>query len=137
MIYCILSIIVFTLFLVTTRPTKTEIHMFFSALLYNSGLGYFILIFFATYNKYRIDLNRNVFFNYQGINSVQVLGIILILLIPCLILFLLLLQVNLTYSLLIINFLCIVALINQNKIWKIIHNKLMQRKYINLEGYRK
>jgi cellulose synthase/poly-beta-1,6-N-acetylglucosamine synthase-like glycosyltransferase len=123
--------------LLVVKPAKAEIHMFFSALLYNSGLGYFVLIFMASYNKSRIDLNRNIFFNYQGINSVQFLGVILIMLIPCLILFLLLLWVNLTHSLLIINFICIVALINQKKIWKIIHNKLSQRKYTNLEGYRK
>lgn len=137
LIYTILSIVVFLLFLIAIKPTKTEIHLFFSALLYNSGLGYFILIFFATYNNSRIDLNRNIFFNYQGINSVQFLGVILIMLIPSLILSLLLLRINLTNSLFIINFLCIVALINQRKIWKIIHNKLMRRKYINLEGYRK
>lgn len=137
LIYIILSLIVFIIYLLVVKPAKAEIHMFFSALLYNSGLGYFVLIFMASYNKSRIDLNRNIFFNYQGINSVQFLGVILIMLIPCLILFLLLLRVNLTHSLLIINFLCIVALINQKKIWKIIHNKLSQRKYTNLDGYRK
>ena len=136
LIYLILSVILFIVFLPIIKPSKNEAHLFLSALLYNSSFGYFVCFFLATYNKSKIDLNGNIFFNLQGLNRTQVLGIILIILIPCIILFLLLFELNLTQSLLILNFLCIVALINQKKGWQVINNKLSQRKYINLEGYR-
>ena len=136
MIYSILSVIVFLLFLPVVKSSKNEIHMILSALLYNLSFGYLICFFIATYNKSKIDLNRNLFFNLQGLNGSQVLGILIIVLIPCLFLFLLLFELNLTQSLFILNFLCIVALINQKKGWQIILNKLLQRRYINLDGYR-
>jgi len=136
LIYSILSVIVFLLFLPVVKSSKNEIHMILSALLYNLSFGYLICFFIATYNKSKIDLNRNLFFNLQGLNGSQVLGILIIVLIPCLFLFLLLFELNLTQSLFILNFLCIVALINQKKGWQIILNKLLQRRYINLDGYR-
>jgi len=136
-VYSIFSVILFTVYFPVIKPVQTGLHMFFSALLYNSSLGYFVLIFLATYNKFKVDPNRSILFNYQGLNSFQVIGVLLVLLIPILTLFLLLLRLNLTHSLLIINLLCIIALIIQGKLWKIIQNKLMRRKYINLEGYRK
>lgn len=136
LIYLFLSLIVFLVFLPVIKPSKNEVHMFLSALLYNLSFGYLVSFFLATYNKSKIDLNGTVFFNLQGFNSTQLLGIMIIMLIPCFFLFLLLLALNLTQSLLIINFLCIVALINHKKGWQIIYKKLLLRKYINLEGYR-
>lgn len=136
LIYLILSIIVFIVFLPVIIKSMTEVHMFLSALLYNLSFGYFIFFFLATYNKSKIDLNGNIFFNYQGLNSTQFLGLIVIILFPSLILFLLLFEVNLTQSLFILNFLCLIALINQKWGWQIIYRKLLQRKFINLEGYR-
>jgi len=137
LIYLTLGVMVFIVFIPILKPSIKNIHLFFSAILYNSSLGYFISFFLATHNKDRIDLSRNIFFNLQGINSMQVLGLLLVLLIPSLILFLLSFVINMTQSLLILNLLCFIAIINQKKGWDIIIYQLLKRKYINMEGYRK
>lgn len=136
LIYLFLSLIVLVVFFPVIKPSQIETHMFISALLYNLSYGYFICFFIATYNKYKIDLNSNIWFNLQGFNSYQVLGIMLIILIPCILLFFLSFKITLTQSLLILNFICIIALFNQKVAWQIINNQLLKRKYINLEGYR-
>ncbi|HPI69602.1 MAG TPA: DUF5687 family protein [Bacteroidales bacterium] len=135
-IYSILSLIVFMVFLPLLSQSKTEIHMFLSALLYNSGFGYFLFFFLASYNRSRIDLEGNVFFNYQGLNKVQFLALTIIILLPLLLIFALSFIMTLTQSLLIMNFLSLVPLLYQNRVWQIIINQLLKRKYINLQGYR-
>lgn len=135
-IYSILSLVVFMVFLPLLSQSKTEIHIFLSALLYNSGFGYFLFFFLASYNRSRIDLEGNVFFNYQGLNKVQFLALTIIILLPLLLIFALSFIMTLTQSLLIMNFLSLVPLLYQNRVWQIIINQLLKRKYINLQGYR-
>ncbi len=135
-IYSILSLVVFMVFLPLLSQSKTEIHIFLSALLYNSGFGYFLFFFLASYNRSRIDLEGNVFFNYQGLNKVQFLALTIIFLLPLLLIFALSFIMTLTQSLLILNFLSLVPLLYQNRVWQVIINQLLKRKYINLQGYR-
>ncbi len=137
LVYLILGLIVFIVFLPVVKPSKIELHLFFSALLYNSSFGYFICFFLATFNTTRIDLSGNLLFNYQGLNIIQVFGLLIILIVPIVTLSLLSIVLDLTQSLLIINFFCFIGLLNQQKGWQIILKQLNNRKYINTEGYRK
>ncbi|MCX6254358.1 MAG: DUF5687 family protein [Bacteroidia bacterium] len=136
-IYLSFGFLVFLLFLPLVIQKKIDLHLFVTALLYNSCIGYFLLFYMATFNSSRIELNSNIFFNLQGYNCVQVIAIFFILFFPLLVLLLLSVIMNATQSLLIINFLSLFSLLYQKKWFKIILKQLLNRKYINLEGYRK
>lgn len=136
-IYVFLGFFVFLFFLPLIIQKKIDLHLFLTALLYNSCIGYFILFYMATFNRSRIELNSNGFFNPQGYNGAQVIAIFVILFFPFLMLLLLTASMNVTQSLLIINLLSICSLLNQKKWFKVILKQLSNRKYINLEGYKK
>jgi hypothetical protein len=53
--------------------------------LYNIGILLFILLYFATFNKKRMDLSRGGAFNYQGIGAMNWLAILPAFLLPILI----------------------------------------------------
>ncbi len=136
-IYVSFGFFVFLFFLPLIIQKKIDLHLFLTALLYNSCIGYFILFYMATFNRSRIELNSKFFFNLQGYNSTQMIALFIIIFLPCLILLMLTAVINVTQSLLIINLLSIFSLVNQKKWFKIILKQLSNRKYINLEGYRK
>jgi hypothetical protein len=136
-VYVFLGFVVFLLFVPLMILQKVELHLFVTALLFNSGIGYFIIFYTATYNTARIDLDRDIFFNLQGWNSIQMAAIFIIILFPILLLFTLSLFLSVNNSLLIINLLSFFSILKLNKWFRIILNKLKARKYINLEGYRK
>jgi hypothetical protein len=135
-IYLVLGIICFLIFVPIIKPKLFDLHLFFSAVLYNSSFGYFIYFFLSTYNKDKIDITGDFLFNLQGFNRFQVLGLLFIIFIPYSILYLLSLIMKFTNGLLLFNFFCFLALVNQKKWWQIIHRQFYYRKYINLAGYR-
>jgi hypothetical protein len=135
-LYLILGIICFLIFVPILKPKLYDLHLFFSAVLYNSSFGYFIYFFLSTYNDNKIDLTGSFLFNLQGFNSIQILGLLFIIVIPCVILYLLSFIMNFTWGLFLFNFFCLLALVNQKKWWQLIHKQFIYRKYINLEGYR-
>jgi hypothetical protein len=53
--------------------------------LYNIGILSFILLYFATYNKKRMDLTRGGTFNYQGIGALNWLAVVPAFLLPIII----------------------------------------------------
>jgi hypothetical protein len=136
-IYVSLGFLVFLIFLPIILHMEFGIHLFLTAFLFNSCIGYFILFFMATFNSSRIDLNSNIFFNHQGYNGTQFIAIFIILIIPNLILLLFNTIMSVNLSLLFINLLSIFSLLYQEKWFRIILRQLKNRKYINLEGYRK
>jgi hypothetical protein len=136
-IYVSFGLLVFIFFLPLIIQKKIDLHLFLTALLYNSCIGYFILFYMATFNRSRIELNSKIFFNLQGYNGTQMIALFVIIFLPCLILLLLTVVLNVTQSLLIINLLSIFSLIFQKQWFKSILKQLLNRKFINLEGYRK
>jgi len=137
LIYILSGIFVFLFFLPLVIQKKINIHLFLTALLYNSSFGYFVLFYMATFNCSRIELNDNFFLNLRGYNGTQVIAILFLLFLPCIILLLLTAVLNLTQSLLIINILSLFSLFFQKKWFKTILKQFSGRKYTNLEGYRK
>jgi hypothetical protein len=136
-IYVSLGFLVFFIFLPIIANMEYGIHLFLTALLFNSCIGYFILFFMATFNNSRIDLNSKVFLNHQGYNGTQFIAILIILIIPYIILLLFNTIMSVSLSLLFINLLSIFSLLYQKRWFGIILRQLKNRKYINMEGYRK
>jgi|WetSurMetagenome_2_1015567.scaffolds.fasta_scaffold01761_10 hypothetical protein len=137
LLYVSLGFIVFLFFLPLFIQKNRDLHLFLTALLYNSWVGYFIIFYTATFNSSRIDLNRNIFLNMQGWNNIQVVAVCVILFLPYAILLILTAFLSVTQSLLIINLLSLTSFLFRKKWFKIITKQLSNRKYINLEGYRK
>jgi hypothetical protein len=136
-IYLLLSFIVFLFFLPLIIQKEIGIHLFLTALLFNSCFGYFIFFYMATFNRTRIDLNKQIFFNLHGWNSTQLVALFIIIFPPLVLLVVLKTKLSDTQSLLIINLLCLFSLLNYRRWFKIILKQLLNRKYTNLEGYRK
>jgi hypothetical protein len=109
----------------------------FTALFYNISIGFFIVLYTATFNGRRVELNRSMFFNLQGYSLIQFFSIPLAVLLPLLLLTLLSIYLSTTLSLLVINLICVLSLLNHKRWFNLIIKQLLKRKYINLEGYRK
>lgn len=114
-----------------------NVHIVASALLYNIGIGYFLVFISAIFNKERLELNSSVFFNYQGYSAIQVISICIAIILPVAFLGISTLLFNVHVGLSIINIICIISLLNYKKWFQLILNQLSKRKYINLEGFRK
>lgn len=137
LVYGSFGIFVLLFFLPLIIQKKIDFHLFLSALLYNSGIGYFVIFYMATFNCSRIELNRNIFLNQQGSSSVQMIALVMILFLPLLMLLILTTFFNITQGLLVINLLSMLSLLNEKKWFRTIVKQFSNRKYINLEGYRK
>jgi hypothetical protein len=135
-IYVFAGLLVFIFFIPLTFNNKIDFHLFLTAFLFNSSIGYFILFFTATFNSSRINLNSSIFFNLQGWNNTQVLAMGIIIFSPVILMKGLTLIFNVLHSLYIINIICAISLICQKKWFSVIYNQLLKRKYINLKGYR-
>ncbi len=81
-----ISVLICTVFYILTIPYLFygfKILLINTAMyLYNIGILSFLLLYFATFNKKRIDLSRGGVFNYQGIGAMNWLAIIPAFLIP-------------------------------------------------------
>lgn len=114
-----------------------NIHVVASALLYNIGIGYFLVFSTATFNRERIDLNNGLLFNYQGHNPIQVISMSVAIILPLAFLGIITFFLSQTSGLIIINIISVISLLNYKKWFQMIFRQLSKRKYINLEGYRK
>jgi hypothetical protein len=137
LIYVILSLLLYIFFLPLIIKDKIDLHLISTALLYNFSIGFPFFFYIASYNRCRIDLNARFLFNMQGYNIAQLIAIFLIIMFPLMVLRWLMNIFTQTVSLVIINIVCILSLTNLNRWFHMIEKQFMNRKYINLEGYRK
>jgi len=114
-----------------------NIHVVASALLYNIGIGYFLVFSTATFNRERMDLNNGLLFNYQGHNPIQVISMSVAIILPLAFLGIITFFLSQTAGLIIINIISVISLLNYKKWFQMIFRQLSKRKYINIEGYRK
>lgn len=114
-----------------------SIHVVASALLYNIGIGYFLVFSTATFNRERMDLNNGLLFNYQGHNPIQVISMSVAIILPVVFLGIITFFLSKTTGLIIINIISVISLLNYKKWFQMIFRQFSKRKYINLEGYRK
>jgi hypothetical protein len=136
-----LSIIIFSILIVSfTIPLliirNQNLHIVVSAFLYNIGIGFFITYYSGTLNKAKVDLNNSVLFNYQGYNSVQIISMSFAICLPLVFFIFLSSFLRQSVSLIILNILSLISLLNYKKWLRIIFRQVSKRKYINLEGYR-
>ncbi|HNW57024.1 MAG TPA: DUF5687 family protein, partial [Bacteroidales bacterium] len=136
-IYTSLGLILLLFYLPLVIQGKMDIHLYLTALLYNSSIGYFIIFYMATFNTSRIDLGNSIFFNMQGYNVIQMITIMIIIILPLLLLLFLTSIFSVPQSLIIMNILSVLILSFHRKWYKIILQQLYRRKHINMEGYRR
>ncbi|MBN1185582.1 MAG: hypothetical protein JXB49_25070 [Bacteroidales bacterium] len=137
LLYVKSSFFVLIILLTLVLQKKMELHLLLTSFLFNCGIGYFIVLFMATFNKTRIELNSTPLFDTRNYNSAQILTLVLTLVVPYLILLVLTSFLSQNVSLAIIDIISFLSLLYYKKWFKRISQHLIYRKYINLEGYRK
>jgi hypothetical protein len=134
----LLSSILLSLFVIPVIIYKGQsILLFFTALLYNISIGYFVVIYTASFNDKRIEINKSLFLNLQGYSIIQVLSIIIVILFPFLLGLIFSELVSTNLFLLVVNIFSLLSLVNNKRWFYLIYKQLSLRKYKNLEGYRK
>ncbi|NQV03429.1 MAG: hypothetical protein HQ542_12335 [Bacteroidia bacterium] len=104
--------------------------------LYNIGILSYILLYFAKFNKKRMDLSKGAAFNYQGIGAMNWLAIIPAFLLPVLI------QIPFkqlgipNIGLVVVACIGIFGLIMHKPLLKLIQTNLSSRKYIMASAFR-
>ncbi len=110
--------------------------LFLSFALLNIGVTSLIVIYFATFNNDRADLNKSIFLNYEGYGFWQYLLFIFEILLPVIIYKILIIAFDELTAKLIISSLGIVFIFS-NKFWiNLIAKSFKKRKYKILSGYK-
>jgi hypothetical protein len=107
-----------------------------SMFLYNIGVLSFVLLYFATFNKKRIDLTRGGAFNYQGIGAMNWLAVLPAFLLPILIYIPFNLAGIPNTGIAFIGFLGILGLFFSRFFIRIIFRSFYKRKYIMATAFR-
>jgi hypothetical protein len=126
---------IFILFLIFENPHWS---LLISFLIFSVGVNNFFILYFATYNDGRMDLNQSQFFNYQGVNGSQLLESLLVFLFPVCIYSIVYYFFGKLSGQIVISLLGLIFIFGQN--WwlkKIIIPQFRLRKYRNMEGFRK
>jgi hypothetical protein len=140
--YYLLSLLSVTTFIPLliffTLTKRIDILLLCSILLFIIGVNNFIFMFFGTFNNGRIDLGRSQFFNYQGVKGNQFLLSFLFMLLPTGLYSVFDYFINATAGKLAIAIPGLMFIIFHDWwIKRIIVPQFINRKYRNLEGYRK
>jgi hypothetical protein len=113
-----------------------SIYVIGTTLLYNIGIGFNIVFLSGTFNHERIDLNRSLFLNYQGYNTIQIISMGLAIFVPIGFMIITSIYLGEIYGLAILNIISVISLLSSKTWIRLIYRNLLKRKYINLEGYR-
>ena len=113
-----------------------SIYVIGTTLLYNIGIGFNIVFLSGTFNHERIDLNKSLFLNYQGYNTIQIISMVLAIFVPVGFMIITSTYLGEIYGLSVLNIISVVSLLSSKKWIRLIYKNLLKRKYINLEGYR-
>jgi len=103
---------------------------------YNIGFLSFALLYFATFNKKRIDMNRGGMFNYQGMSSMNWLALLPAFIMPFLIFFLFKTMGHPDLGILFTAVLGIAGLLFAKSLLKIITRNFYNRKYVMAKSFR-
>ena len=135
-----ISVLLATIFYILTIPYAyygIRILMINTAMyIYNIGFLSYILLFFATFNKKRVDLNRGGMFNYQGIGAMNWLAFIPAFLFPFLIYFLFRVSGYPTAGIYFSAILGLTGLVFMRPLLNIITRNFYKRKYIMAASFR-
>ncbi len=115
---------------------KDIIYLHIAAFLFNTGINIPILLYFATYNRKRIELSQGTAFNYQGTTFKNFLVMIPILLIPMIIVGLLSVIFNNTVALWTISIIGLIGLLCHKPILSLCLKQFNAQKYSLAQGFR-
>jgi hypothetical protein len=104
--------------------------------LYNIGILAFILLFFSTFNKKRMDLSRGGAFNYQGIGAMNWLAVFPAFLLPILILIPFKIAGHPNFGIALTGFLGILGLLFNRIFIKQIGKNFFKRKHVMASSFR-
>ncbi len=103
---------------------------------YNIGINVPIILFFGTYNKKRVDLDKSQFFNYQGMGATQWIIMLPAMLIPVFLWSIIHAFVSFEITCLIFGTIGIIGVCLRSVFWKRIARRYQARKYAMLEGFK-
>jgi hypothetical protein len=104
--------------------------------LYNIGILSYVLLYFATYNKKRIDLSRGGAFNYQGMGATNWLAILPAFLLPILIFLPFKYSGKPEWGIAFIGIVGIIGLFFSKSIIGLIFKNFYKRKYVMASSFR-
>lgn len=104
--------------------------------LYNIGVLSFVLLYFATFNKKRIDLSRGGAFNYQGIGAMNWLALLPAFILPLLVYLPFKLSGHPNSGIAFTGFLGVLGLFFMRTFIKLITKSFYKRKYIMAASFR-
>ena len=104
--------------------------------IFNIGVTAYVMLYFATLNKKRIDLTRGAAFNYQGVGLSNWLSILPVLLFPPLIYLPFGAFVGRHAGFAFIAVMGIIGILLYRYLFAAIYKKLSERKYIMADGFR-
>jgi hypothetical protein len=104
--------------------------------LYNIGILSFVLLYFATFNKKRIDLSRGGAFNYQGIGAMNWLAVLPAFILPLLVYLPFKMSGHPNAGIAFTGFLGVLGLFFMRSFIKLITKSFYKRKYIMAASFR-
>ena len=112
------------------------IYLHISAFLFNTGISIPILLYFATYNRKRIELSQGSAFNYQGTTLKNFLIMLPVMLVPILILSIVSVLSNQTIALWAISIIGLIGIILHKPIISLCVKQFNTQKYKIAAGFR-
>jgi hypothetical protein len=100
------------------------------------GVNSYVILFFSSNNKKRIDLSRGAAFNYQGVGASQFLIMLPLLLFPVIIYALLSIYLDRIPAVSVLGIMGIIGMLFHKPLMNIIVKRFEKRKYIIADGFR-
>jgi hypothetical protein len=135
-LFLLVSVVPCGIVLVATG--RVNIFFYFALSLFDMGVGCCLILLMAVFNDGRVELTRNLLFNYQGVRAGQFGLLALCLFLPASIYFLMKYLVNEGVAQLVLAVTGAVFLV-MHQLWirSVILPLFNRRKYKNMEGFRK
>jgi len=111
-------------------------YMHIAALIFNSGVNVFLLLFFGTYNTKRIDLSKSTMMNYQGTTFKSFLIVLPIMFVPMIIVGGVSSFASVNVALIILTLLGLTGILFRKQMLNLCVNQFNKRKYALNEGFR-
>ena len=104
--------------------------------LMNIGVNAYVILFFCSNNRKRMDLSRGAAFNYQGVGASQFLIMLPLLLLPVILYALLTVYLDKIAAVSILGLLGVIGLLFHKTLMNKVVARFRRRKYIIAEGFR-
>ena len=103
---------------------------------FNCGINIFIVLFLATYNTKKVDMQKGAFFNYEGVNAVQFLLVFPLILLPILIYYIFYLVASAWIGIAMTGLTGIIGLVFHRQLINVVARQFLSRKQVIINGFR-